>query len=99
MFGGGWFFGSMILGIYLLISLNGFKRHTNEAFSSLKIQDWKNFLRMKIGADGSLTIFAVGLRRVPRKWKKIGEPGESSCIIPNDERATKPQLIDKVVLK
>jgi len=46
-----------------------------------------------------LTIFTVGLRRVPRQWKKIGEPGERSCIIPDDARATTPQLIDKVVIK
>ncbi len=99
MFVGGWLLGSIIMGIYLLISLNGFTRHTNEAFSSLKIEDWKNFLRMKIDADGSLTIFAVGLRRVPRKWKKFGEPGERSCIVPDDERATVPQLIDNVTVK
>lgn len=99
MFVGGWLVGSIIMGWYLLISLNGFKRHANEAFSSLKIQDWKNFLRMKIDVDGSLTIFAVGLQRVPRKWKKIGEPGESSSIIPDDKRATKPELIDRVVLR
>lgn len=99
MFLGGWLLGPVILAIYLLISLNGFKHHANEAFSSLKIQDWKNFLRMKIDVDGSLTIYAVGLRRVPRRWKKIGEPGERSCIIPDDERATKPEIIDKVTLR
>jgi hypothetical protein len=99
IFIGGWLVGAIIMGLYLLISLNGFKRHSNEAFSSLKIQDWKNFLRMKIDVDGSLTIFAVGLRRVPRKWKKIGEAGERSCIIPDDKCATKPQLIDKVTVK
>ncbi len=99
MFIGGWLAGSIIMGLYLLISLNGFKHHTNEAFSSLKIEDWKNFLRMKIDADGSLTIFAVGLRRVPRRWKKIGEPGARSCIIPDDKSATEPHLIDKVVLR
>ena len=99
VFAGGWLAGSIIMGLYLLISLNGFKRHTNEAFSSLKIEDWKHFLRMKIDADGSLTIFTVGLRRVPRKWKKIGEPGEHSCIVPDDAKATPPELIDKVVLR
>lgn len=99
VFAGGWLFGSMIMGIYLLISLNLFRRHTNEAFSSLKIQDWKNFLRMKIDTDGSLTIFAVGLKKVPRKWKRIGERGERSCIVPDDSNATAPEIIDKVVFK
>ncbi len=95
---GGWLLGSIIMGLYLLISLNGFGRHTNEAFSSLKIQDWKNFLRLKIDADGSLTIFTVGLRRVPRKWKRIGPGGERSCIVPDDARASAPQIIDRVIL-
>ncbi|HET8710863.1 MAG TPA: hypothetical protein VFM32_05790 [Spongiibacteraceae bacterium] len=98
IFAGGWALGSMIMGLYLLVSLNGFKRHGNEAFSSLKIQDWKNFLRCKIASDGSLTIFAIGLRRVPRKWKKVGAPGTRSCIVPDDKSATMPELIDQVVL-
>lgn len=99
MFAGGWLIGSILMGWYLLMALNGCARHTNEAFSSLKIEDWKNFLRLKIDIDGSLTIFAVGLRRVPRRWKKIGEPGDSSCIIPDDKRATAPELIDKIIFK
>lgn len=99
IFAGGWLFGSIIMGLYLLISLNGFRRHTNEAFSSLKIEDWKHFLRFKIDTDGSLTMFTVGLRRVPRKWKKIGEPGERSAIVPDDKNATEPEIIDKVVFK
>ncbi|MFT3930147.1 MAG: hypothetical protein QM709_07595 [Spongiibacteraceae bacterium] len=99
VFAGGWLLGSLIMGVYLLISLNAFGRHTNEAFSSLKIEDWKNFLRLKIDTDGSLTIFAVGLRKVPRKWKRIGERGARSCIVPDDTRATAPEIIDKVVLK
>lgn len=98
MFGGGWLFGSIIMGIYLLISLNMFGRHTNEAFSSLKIEDWKHFLRLKIDADGSLTIFTVGLQRVPRKWKKVGTIGERSYIVPDDAKASQPQVIDRVVL-
>lgn len=97
MLGGGWLFGSIIMGIYLFISLNIFARHSNEAFSSLKIEDWKNFLRIKIDADGKLTIFPIGLRRVPRKWKKIAKPGLSSSIIPDDKQATAPELIERPV--
>ncbi len=99
VFVGGWIVGPIIMGLYLLISVNGFGRHSNEAFSSLKIEDWKHFLRLKIDTDGTLTLFAVGLRRVPRKWKRVGEPGERSCIVPNDSAATAPQLIDTVVIR
>jgi hypothetical protein len=55
----------LILGLYLLISLNVFGRHQNEAFSSLSIQDWKHFLRLRISREG-LTIYPIGIRKVRR---------------------------------
>ncbi len=62
----GWLAGSFLMGIYLFLMLNVFNRHWNEGFSSLAIPDWKNFLRLRIGPDGTLTIFAIGIRDVPR---------------------------------
>jgi hypothetical protein len=56
---------STIFGAYLLVSLNGLGRHWNEAFSSLRIADWKCFLRLRISEDGSITVYPIGLRRVP----------------------------------
>ncbi len=46
-----------------------FGRHNEEAFSALKIQDYKNFLRLNISEDGTLTIFPIKLHKVPRKWR------------------------------
>ena len=79
--------GSMIMGIYLFVSLNFFGRHHNEAFSSIKIADYKNFLRFKIDeTNGDLTIFPIGVERVVTNWKdgdkKRGEP----AIIPANLR-------------
>ncbi|WP_425101310.1 hypothetical protein [Tropicibacter sp. S64] len=54
-----------IFGLYLLIQLNVFGRHFNEAFSSIRIDQYRNFLRMKIGTDGALTVYPIGLRAVP----------------------------------
>jgi hypothetical protein len=54
-----------ILGLYLLLSLNVFKRHWNEAFSALRIEGYKNFLRLRIRPDGTLQIHPVGLTSVP----------------------------------
>ena len=45
---GGWLAGSFLTGLYLLVSLNVFGRHSEEAFSALRIQDYKNFLRLHI---------------------------------------------------
>ncbi len=52
-----------ILGLYLFSALNLFGFHANEAFSALRIQSHKNFLRFRIAPDGSLTIYALGLDR------------------------------------
>jgi hypothetical protein len=59
--------GGAIWGLYLLVSVNVFKRHSNEAFSSLSIQDYKCFVRMKLERE-RLTLYPLGLRRTPRKW-------------------------------
>jgi len=54
-----------LLGGYLILCLNWRGQHWDEAFSSLRIADYKNFLRLRIDADGSLTIFPIGLKKVP----------------------------------
>lgn len=66
--------GPLLLGAYLLVSLNVLGRHSGESFSSLKIPDYKNFLRFKIAADGSITLYAFGIRRVPRRWSEHSTP-------------------------
>lgn len=80
--------GSFVFGLYLYVSLNVFGRHANEAFSALAIEDWKNFLRFKITAK-ELTIYPVGIDRVPRHWKQ-----EDETLVPDDEKATVPRIIE-----
>jgi len=71
----GWIGGSMIFGVYLLLSLNRFKRHANEAFSSLRLEDWKGFLRCGIAPSGNLKLAFVGIDRVATRWRpKRGTP-------------------------
>ena len=50
----------------MLIALNVFRKHPNEAFSSLRIEGYKSFLRMHIAPDGRLDVYPIGLRRVPK---------------------------------
>jgi hypothetical protein len=83
------------MGLYLLISLNVFGRHWNEAFSALAIPDWKHFLRLHIAANGDLTIYPIGISRVPRRWKK-GDAGPE--LIPDDSSATEPALIEAPII-
>lgn len=94
---GGFVFGSLIMGIYLLVSLNVFGRHGNEAFSSLAVEDWKHFVRLHINESGDLTIYPIGIRRVARKWKpRQGQTGPE--LIPNDARASEPELIEPPIV-
>ena len=94
---GGFVFGSLIMGVYLLLSLNFFGRHGNEAFSSIGVEDWKHFLRLHINEHGDLTIYPVGIRRVPRKWKpRQGSKG--SELQPDDSNATEPELIEPPII-
>jgi hypothetical protein len=93
IFVGGFLLGTFIMGLYVTISLNVFGRHANEAFSSLGVEDWKNFLRLQIDENGNLTIYPVGIRRVPRDWKRR-EQAKGPELVPNDRRATEPILIE-----
>lgn len=65
---GGYVIGSVIMGVYLFISFHYLKRHDNEAFSALKIEDYKNFLRMRI-TNESLTIYPLKIEKVGRRWE------------------------------
>ncbi len=90
--------GSVLFGLYLLISLNVFREHQNEAFSALAVEDWKSFLRFKVSADGNLTIYPIGIRRVPRKWEPTGGLATEPAYRPNDPAATHPELIEPPIL-
>ena len=98
IFGFGWLVGSWIMGTYLLISLNGFHRHANEAFSALHIPDFKNFVRFCIAPDGVLHIFVFGIDRVPRRWRELRTDHAAPTLVPDDPRATPPRLIERVTL-
>jgi hypothetical protein len=90
--------GPFILGFYLFVSIRIFGRHSTEAFSSLRIQDFKQWLRLRIDAAGRLTIYSIAIDRVPRRWRTTIRGGEETCA-PDDARATAPRLIDKVCVR
>jgi hypothetical protein len=98
IFIGGYVVGSFIMGLYLLISMNVFGRHSNEAFSSLAIQDWKNFLGLHIDKSGDLTIYPIGIKRVPRRWEPRGEGETGPELVSKDRRATAPELIEPPIV-
>lgn len=60
---------SLIFGSYLYICINWFHIHFDEAFSSLRIANYKSFTRFHIKKDGDLEIFTLAVDKVPKDWK------------------------------
>ena len=101
IFGGGYFVGGFVMGIYLLITLNIFGVHHNEAFSSLSLESYKNFLRFKIDEDGTLTVFPIGIERITKNWKEgdksSGDPACTPAMDPLPE-SNRPFLIEEPIV-
>ena len=70
---GGAIVGPVLLGSYLMIGANLFGAYVNEAFSALRIQDYKHFLRFRIRPDGTLEIFPIAIDRIPRAGEDRGQ--------------------------
>ena len=84
----GFFAGGSVFGEYLILSHRRAPKHANEVLACQGIPDYKNFLRLRLDEDG-LTIYPIGVRRVPREWKANpeGRP-EEPCLIPDDGEMT-----------
>lgn len=87
--------GGFMMGAYLFVSVHVFGRHSNEAFSSLRIADYKQWLRLRIDRDGVLSIYCIGIERVPRRWRSTHRGG-ARTYVSDDPKATPPRLIDFV---
>ncbi|AXK79530.1 hypothetical protein DW352_02745 [Pseudolabrys taiwanensis] len=97
----GFFIGSTIFGLNLLITCAFFRMNYNDAFSAFRMGRYNNFLRLKI-KGGSLEIFAVGLTEVPKRkdWAPNpratrGNP-EEPVFIPT--KPLTPHIIEKVTV-
>ncbi|KAF3948021.1 hypothetical protein CMV_025929 [Castanea mollissima] len=60
---------SFVFGSYLYICINWFNLHYDEAFSSLRIADYKAFTRFHIKHNGDLEIFTLAVDKVPEEWE------------------------------
>ncbi|KAM7278840.1 hypothetical protein ACFE04_005974 [Oxalis oulophora] len=59
---------SLVFGSYLYICINWFHIHFDEAFSSLRIANYKSFTRFHIKPDGDLEVFTLAVDKVPKEW-------------------------------
>jgi hypothetical protein len=67
----GAFLSGKIFGFYLQKTCRDFDRNHNDAFSSMKLDSHRNFLRLRIVGD-SVTVFPICVDAVPTRdgWKK-----------------------------
>lgn len=77
--------GAFVFGLYLYVSNRWLAYHRTEAFSSLRIPDYKSFLRFHLDERG-LTVYPIGIGSVPRRWRRrSGNPApEESWFDPED---------------
>jgi hypothetical protein len=78
-----------IVAIYLLIA-SQFGVNVNELHAGLAVDDFKGFVRMKIGSDGALTIYPIGVDRVSHDWRADPDaPTEEAWIVPDEPLPTR----------
>ena len=93
---GGYVAGPTIMGLYLYVSMNWFGRHAGE-FSALRCEDHKSWVRMHVGPNGDLRIYALGIDVVPRRWADATPTDDApSLLVSADAGATPPKLVDYV---
>ncbi len=67
----GGYLGSQLFALYLFVMHITRGHHPTHAFSCQRIEDHRSFLRIKVERDGALTIYPIGVRTVPRKWRLV----------------------------
>ncbi|KAL3514532.1 hypothetical protein ACH5RR_027249 [Cinchona calisaya] len=60
---------SLVFGSYLYICINWLHLHFDEAFSSLRIANYKSFTRFHINHEGDLAVYTLAVDKVPKEWK------------------------------
>jgi hypothetical protein len=102
---------AFVLGAYFALAstLPWLRVHGNEAFSAARINSHKNFLRLHIDEDGRLTVYVLGVDRVPtdqvaRSWKPNPDASdhpdddpEKPWLVPTGPPA-RVHLVDRIIL-
>ncbi len=86
--------------LYLFVTCRFFKMHTNDSFSAMQIEGYKNFVRLRIKGD-ELTIYPIGLERVPSdaQWQdnpKAAKTSTAPKLVP--AHPLKPSFIESPVI-
>lgn len=62
---------SLVFGSYLYACINWFHLHFDEAFSSLRIANYKSFNRFHINSDGDLHVYTLAADKVYFQTRNI----------------------------
>ena len=65
---------------YLYLSVTFFNCHYNEAFSSLRVEHYKNFLRLHITPSGDLDVYVLGVDKVRSRCCGRGARWDGRCV-------------------
>jgi hypothetical protein len=86
LFGAGAALGSTLFAAVLLavhrVRGERAREAANHVFTGQSIPDYKNLLRMRFHADGSLTLYPLGVERVCRDWRYAGADAPGPRFVP-----------------
>jgi hypothetical protein len=77
--------GGMLWGLYWVLTGVVARMHAEDAFAALRIQSYKNFLRLKLEPD-KLTIYPLGIDRVPGRDDWRNAPHKVEGRLPGNPR-------------
>jgi hypothetical protein len=94
----GGFAGGAVWGLYLMITCGLFGMHANDAFSAMRLDCYRQFLRMRLTPD-SLTIYPIGIDRSPSRgqWQpnpKAAAGNQDEPMYEPEPGALSPHLIE-----
>ncbi|MEW6153105.1 MAG: metallophosphoesterase [Actinomycetota bacterium] len=92
----GGFVGSLLTGFYLYVA-DGFGCNSNELFAAQRIVDYKNFLRLRVSAEG-VTVHPVGVDKTCRSWAVKTDGERHQPWFEPDGPYHPPRLIEEPVL-
>lgn len=87
----------LVWGLYLSLTCALFAMHTNDSFSAMRIEGYKNFLRIRIKGD-EITVYPIGLETVPRdeNWTENGAAPPAPVLVPKSP--LEPHLIEAPIV-
>lgn len=88
--------GGLLMGSYLLLSNRLLAINRTAALSSLRVADYKSFLRLHLDKEG-LTIYPIGVEKVPKCWRFATEGEQHAPWFEPQDREITPQLLEQPI--